>query len=166
MLAAVLKGILDRTGVDPKLVNDIQVGNVLPRGGGATVARMAQFYAGFPETTTISTVNRQCSSGLQAVANIAASIEAGFIDIGIGAGVESMTMHYGPEAMPESMSSKADQCQQAADCLIPMGITSENVAKEYSVSREKQDRLAAESHQKAARAQGPPTQVFSLVILF
>ncbi|KAI9145407.1 Thiolase, N-terminal domain-containing protein [Paraphysoderma sedebokerense] len=153
MLAAVLKATIERTGLNPALVQDIQVGNVLPPGGGATVARMSALYAGFPDTTAISTVNRQCSSGLQAVATIAHEIQAGMIDVGIGAGVESMTMNYGPVAMPQSTSDKVTAFQPAADCLLPMGITSENVAAQYSVDRKKQDQLAVISHQKAAKAQ-------------
>lgn len=136
LLAAVLKEIV--TGFDPKLVDDIQVGNVLPAAGGATVARMAQLYAGFPSTSSISTVNRQCSSGLQAVHYIASAIQNGTIDIGIGAGCESMSLGYGPTAMPPSYNDDILTNQLAADCLIPMGITSENVAKQFSISREKQ----------------------------
>ncbi|RCH82105.1 3-ketoacyl-CoA thiolase with broad chain length specificity, partial [Rhizopus stolonifer] len=66
MLAGVLKGLIEQTKVDPAVVNDIVVGNVLPPGGGATNARMATLYAGFPENSAVNTVNRQCSSGLQA----------------------------------------------------------------------------------------------------
>lgn len=84
MLATVLKGVLAKTGIDPKLVEDLVVGNVLPPGGGATVARMAALYAGIPESSAVMTVNRQCSSGLQAVAQIASAIKSGYIEIGIG----------------------------------------------------------------------------------
>lgn len=84
MLATVLKGVLSKTGIDPKLIEDIVVGNVLPPGGGATLARMASLYAGIPETSSVMTVNRQCSSGLQAVAQIASAIKSGYIEIGIG----------------------------------------------------------------------------------
>ncbi|KAG0335463.1 3-ketoacyl-CoA thiolase with broad chain length specificity, partial [Podila horticola] len=87
LLAAVLIAIKERTGIDPKLVDDICVGNVLQAAGGATVSRMAALYAGYPESTSIYTTNRQCSSGLQAVVSIASHIQAGLIDIGIGAGV-------------------------------------------------------------------------------
>jgi acetyl-CoA acyltransferase 1 len=99
------------------------------------------------------TVNRQCSSGLQAVANIAQAIMAGTIEIGIGAGVESMTRHYGPGAMPEGMSQTVMEMPLAADSLMPMGITSENVAAKFKVDRQKQDRFSVASHQKAAAAQ-------------
>lgn len=102
----------------------------------------------------MATVNRQCSSGLQAVANIAHAIMAGTISIGIGAGVESMTRHYGqPGAMPDSISPEVLESQEARDCMIPMGLTSENVASKFRVDREKQDRFAAASHRKAAAAQ-------------
>ncbi|KAF1798739.1 Thiolase, N-terminal domain-containing protein [Mucor lusitanicus] len=153
MLAPVFKAIIQKTGIDPKLVEDITVGNVLPQGGGATNARMAALYAGFPETTAVSTLNRQCSSGLQAVVQIATAIQAGILEIGIGAGVESMTLNYGASSLAPTSERIADNCESAADCLIPMGITSENVAADFQVSREKQDAFAAESHRKADIAQ-------------
>ncbi|KAG0314428.1 3-ketoacyl-CoA thiolase with broad chain length specificity [Dissophora globulifera] len=154
LLAAVLIAIKDRTKIDPALVDDICVGTVLQAAGGATVSRMAALYAGYPEKTSVYTTNRQCSSGLQAVVNIAAHIQAGLIDIGIGAGVESMTMGYGPSAMAEKTSEKiAESCQPAADCQLPMGITSENVASDFHVDRVKQDKFAAASFAKAAKAQ-------------
>jgi len=153
LLVAVFKAVLDRSGIDPALVEEIQVGNVLPPGGGASVARMAQIAAGFPVSSTIATVNRQCSSGLTAINHVALQIAAGQIDIGIGAGVESMTMGYGAGVMPEKMSEKVLENEQAADCLLPMGITSENVAAKYHVTREQQDAFAAKSFQKASAAQ-------------
>lgn len=155
LLAAVLKAVLDKTRIDPKIVEDICVGNVLPPGGGATTARMAALFAGFPESTAISTTNRQCSSGLQAVANIVAAIKAGYIGVGIGAGVESMTQHYGPQALQMDISERLmhGPVPSVPDCLIPMGQTSENVAERWKISREAQDRFALVSHQKASRAQ-------------
>jgi acetyl-CoA acyltransferase 1 len=139
--------------LDPKLIEDISVGNVLPPAGGASAARMAALHAGIPNTTSINTVNRQCSSGLTAISQIANEIKTGMIDIGIGAGVESMTKGYGAAAMPPSYSELVLSNQEAADCLIPMGITSENVAADYGISREVQDAFAASSFQKAAKAQ-------------
>ncbi|GAA5901648.1 uncharacterized protein JCM6883_000351 [Sporobolomyces salmoneus] len=153
LLVAVFKGVVERSGIDKNLVEEIQVGNVLPPGGGATVARMAQLAAGFPSTSSIATVNRQCSSGLIAVNHIALQIAAGQIDVGIGAGVESMTMGYGAGVMPEKFSETVLENEAAADCLLPMGITSENVAAEYNVSRDAQDAFAATSFQRAAAAQ-------------
>jgi len=151
MLAAVLKGVIDRVKLDPKNVDDIQVGNVLQAGAGAGPARQAMFYAGFPETTSVGAVNRQCSSGLQAVANIASAISAGIIDVGIGAGVESMTMGYGADAMGK-VNPRSEDVPLASDCNLPMGVTSENVAKKFNVPREKQDLFAAESYRRAVDA--------------
>lgn len=153
LLEAVLKESVRRTGVDPKLIEDIAVGNVLPPGGGANVARMAMLSAGIPNTTPINTLNRQCSSGLTAVAQIANEIRSGEIDIGIGAGVESMTNGYGASVLPEKMSERILANQEAADCLLPMGITSENVAADYKIDRRTQDEFAAGSYAKAAKAQ-------------
>ena len=154
------------------------VGNVLPAGGGASAARMAALYAGIPNSAAINTVNRQCSSGLSAVNQIANQIRAGEIDIGIGgcslwlhpffhpctnyfsitfssigAGVESMTKGFGARAMPEGYSELVLSNDESADCLIPMGITSENVAEMYNISRETQDEFSAKTFQKAAVAQ-------------
>jgi len=153
MLSAVFKATIEKTKINPALVEDICVGNVLPAGGGATAARMAVLHAGFPDTTSVNTTNRQCSSGLQACVQIASAIQTGLIEIGIGAGVESMTLNYGAGAMGATSEKVASECDAAADCLVPMGITSENVAKEFHVTREKQDAFAAASHQKAIAAQ-------------
>ncbi|RHZ74116.1 hypothetical protein Glove_227g164 [Diversispora epigaea] len=153
LLAAVFKAILDKSKIDPKSIQDIAVGNVLPPGGGATVARAAALYAGIPNTSALNTVNRQCSSGLQAVVQIAHEIALDQIEIGIGAGVESMTFGYGAGVMPTHTSEVVFSNQEAADCLLPMGITSENVAKKFGVGRQKQDAFSALSHKKAAAAQ-------------
>ncbi|KAF5480959.1 hypothetical protein F2P56_001660 [Juglans regia] len=104
----------------------------------------------FQETVPIRTVNRQCSSGLQAVADVAASIKAGFYDIGIGAGLESMTMDQIDRI--HKANPKVDIFAQARDCLLPMGITSENVAQRYGVTRQEQDHAAVVSHRRAAAA--------------
>lgn len=152
-LGVVLKGLIARTGVDPSKVEDVAVGNVLPPGGGATGARQATLWAGIPDTTAVNTVNRQCSSGLAAVNQIANEIIANQIDLGIGAGTESMTLNYGAGVMPVKMSDEVMSNEQAADCMLPMGITSENVAKKYNVTREKQDVFAAESYKRAYDAQ-------------
>ncbi|KAI8639603.1 Thiolase, N-terminal domain-containing protein [Parasitella parasitica] len=153
ILAGVFKAVIKQTGIDPAIVNDISVGGVLPPGGGATNARMAALYAGFPESSSVATCNRQCSSGLQAVVQIATAIQTGLIEVGIGAGVESMTKNYGAASLSTTSEKIADSCAAAADCLIPMGITSENVAAEFNVTRAKQDAFAASSHTKAVAAQ-------------
>jgi acetyl-CoA acyltransferase 1 len=153
MLGNVFKGVIAQSKIDPKLIQDIAVGNVLPPGGGATVARMAALWAGIPNTAAINTLNRQCSSGLATVNQIANEIAMGQIDIGIGAGVESMTQNYGAGVMPEKFSDAVMENEEASDCLMPMGITSENVAKQFGIDRKKQDDFAAKSYQKAFKAQ-------------
>jgi acetyl-CoA acyltransferase 1 len=153
LLSAVLKGLLAQTKLDPSLVGDIQVGNVLMPGCGVTTARMAALHAGFPETVPVCAVNRQCSSALATCGNIAAAIKAGYIDIGIGAGVESMSLYYGPQAMPTNLNETILNYKPSSEVLIPMGTTSENVAKEFNVTRKDQDIFAFRSHQLAANAQ-------------
>ncbi|CAG8534498.1 4268_t:CDS:2 [Ambispora gerdemannii] len=153
ILAAAFKGLLERSKIDPKLIEDVAVGNVLPAGGGATVARAAALYVGIPNTSALNTVNRQCSSGLQAVVQIAHEIALDQIEIGIGAGVESMTFGYGASAMPAETSEIIFANPESADCLLPMGTTSENVANQFGITREKQDAFSAESHRRAAAAQ-------------
>ncbi|KAF4367276.1 hypothetical protein G4B88_026783 [Cannabis sativa] len=151
LLAPVLKALIDKTNLNPSEVGDIVVGSVLAPGSQrASECRMAAFYAGFPETVPVRTVNRQCSSGLQAVADVAAAIKAGFYDIGIGAGLESMTVN--PMAWEGSVNPKVKIFEQAQNCLLPMGITSENVASRFGVSRKEQDQAAVESHRRAAAA--------------
>jgi acetyl-CoA acyltransferase 1 len=152
LLVAALKGVVAKTGIDVKAVEDVQVGTVLAAGGGASEAKMALFAAGFPDTVSLATTNRQCSSGLQAFANIASAIRAGYITVGIAAGVESMSNHSF-DAGVGKLNSALFASKDAADCLIPMGMTSENVAAKYNISREEQDIFAARSQQLAAKAQ-------------
>ncbi|KAM9601684.1 3-ketoacyl-CoA thiolase, peroxisomal isoform 2-T2 [Trichechus inunguis] len=140
-----------RHPVQSALVWRSRVGNVLQPGAGALMARIAQFLSDIPETVPLSTVNRQCSSGLQAVANIAGGIRNGSYDIGMACGVESMSL--ADRGNPGNITSRLVEQKKARDCLIPMGITSENVAERFGISREKQDAFALASQQKAARAQ-------------
>lgn len=84
VLSGVFRSAYTKIGLDPALIEDITVGNVLLPGSGAGPARMAELHAGIPITTPISTVNRQCSSGLAATNTIAAQIKSGQIDIGLG----------------------------------------------------------------------------------
>lgn len=95
LMTGALKGLLERSKIDPALVEDVCVGEVLAPGGGATEMRAAALVAGFPESTAVRTLNRQCSSGLQACVDVANQIRAGMIEVGIGAGVESMSTQYG-----------------------------------------------------------------------
>ncbi|KAF9504368.1 hypothetical protein BS47DRAFT_1374399 [Hydnum rufescens UP504] len=147
-LAAVLREAYERVGLDPALIGDIAVGNVCPPGGGANMARMAGFSAGIPFTTPVSTINRQCSSGLAAVHQVVNQIRAGEIDIGI---VHVHVLRAG--MFPKGWSDKVLENKMAAECLTPMGITSENVAAKFGVTREMQDQFGALSMQKAVKAQ-------------
>ena len=154
LLAAVLRSVVERVKLSPKEVQDIVVGNTLQPGGGAMTARIGEFLAGFPDTTTIMAVNRLCSSGLEACAVIASKIRAGVIDIGIGSGVESMSVYdMNASVNAEKLSEAIFDHPQARTCLIGMGETSENVAEKFGVSKEKQNQMAYDSHQKAWKAQ-------------
>ncbi|EQK99353.1 3-ketoacyl-CoA thiolase [Ophiocordyceps sinensis CO18] len=152
IMAGVLKAIIDRSHITPALVEDICVGSVLAPGGGATEMRGASLVAGFPESTAVRTLNRQCSSGLQACVDVANQIKAGMIDVGIGAGVESMSLQYGPAAVTE-FSELLESHPEAANCKVPMGVLSEDMAKDLKISRASQDAFAASSYQKAVKAQ-------------
>jgi len=153
LLAAVMKETLDRSGCDPAILGDVVVGNVLQGGAGALTSRMAGFLAGIPEDVPLQAINRQCSSGLQAVANVAAAIKAGQYDVGIGAGVESMTVNTMMDSIPKAINPAVFQHDKAQECMIPMGNTSENVAAKFGITRETQDAFAAASHNKAEAAQ-------------
>ena len=151
MVAAVLKAAVEATGISPHEVGDVVFGSVLGAASQrATECRIGMFLAGFPEKVPVHTVNRQCSSGLQSIASVAASIKAGFYDIGIAGGVESMSTN--PMTWEGGANPKIEENEMAASCLIPMGITSENVAAKFNVSREEQDRMAVRSHARAAAA--------------
>lgn len=152
LLAGAFKAVLEKSKIDPSLVEDIAVGNVLAPGAGATEFRAAALVAGFPESAAVKALNRQCSSGLQAVADIANAIKSGMIDIGVGAGVESMSLQYGPGAVTE-FSELLENHMQAANCKVPMGVLSEQMAKDKSITRADQDAFAASSFQKAVKAQ-------------
>ncbi|UNI18260.1 Acetyl-CoA C-acyltransferase [Purpureocillium takamizusanense] len=152
LMAGVLKSVIERSKINPALVEDICVGTVLAPGGGATEMRGASLVAGFPETTAVRTLNRQCSSGLQACVDVANQIRAGMIDVGIGAGVESMSTQYGPSAVTE-FSELLESHPEAANCKVPMGVLSEDMAKDLKISRADQDAFAAASYQKAVKAQ-------------
>lgn len=157
LLTTVFQGTLQETGVAGKDIEDICLGNCLMPPSGAAAMRMAQIVAGIPYSTSLQWVNRQCSSGLQAVSHIANAIATKQIKIGLGGGVESMSFYpmksiKAPDVDWETMQNN----QTAMDCLIPMGVTSENVVTKYGLDRKSLDDFAVRSHQKAAaaRAQG------------
>ena len=120
-------------------------------GRAAYSIRAAALAAGYPNTTAASSVNRFCSSGLKAVQDIADQIGCGSIDIGLAVGAESMSAGGGSPGKP--FHPDILKAQEAVDCMQPMGQTSENVGKDFNISRESQDRYAAESFQRAERAQ-------------
>eukprot|EP00927_Polykrikos_kofoidii_P073737 TRINITY_DN69757_c0_g1_i1.p1 TRINITY_DN69757_c0_g1~~TRINITY_DN69757_c0_g1_i1.p1 ORF type:complete len:428 (-),score=83.44 TRINITY_DN69757_c0_g1_i1:494-1777(-) len=154
LLTPLFKATLEKTKLDANLIEDVAIGNVSQPGAGATTARAAQFLACLPMEVPISTVNRQCCSGLQAAVNIASNIIAGNIDVGIAGGVENMSMYGIMDGVDfNKLSTEIPDNELAAGCLTPMGITSENVAEKYGITREKQDAVAARSHQKALAAQ-------------
>lgn len=143
-----------RANIEAKDVQDVLIGNVLAELGFAKTGRMALLNAGFPVTTTFHTVNRQCSSSLQAVTHLAHSIWAGQIDVAMAGGVESMSKNYQTRGVPADVgpSLRGTAVKSAADCLMPMGITSENVASRYKISRQMQDDFALLSHSRANQA--------------
>lgn len=126
LLTAALKAVLERAKADPKLIEDVAVGNALQPAAGQVSARMAQFMAGIPETSGCMAVNRQCSSGLQACMHVAESIISGRHNIGIGAGVESMSYGNMMDIVnPDTLWESVFDNENARNCLMPMGITSE-----------------------------------------
>ncbi|KAK6165868.1 hypothetical protein SNE40_022693 [Patella caerulea] len=149
LLAAVFKAVIADVNVSPSDIGDICIGNVGDSRAAAT-ARFAQFYSGIPETVPIFTTNRQCSSGLQAVLNVAGSIRNGVCNVGLAGGFESMTLQNNNT---KDINPRVFEVEKARDCLIPMGITSENVAKRFGVSRLKQDQFSVESQRRASEAQ-------------
>ncbi|KAI0877378.1 Thiolase, N-terminal domain-containing protein [Hypoxylon argillaceum] len=156
LLSAVLRATLAaHPALPPSLIADVAVGVVLSELGGSKAARMALNHAGFPNATALHTVNRACASSLQSIAGAAAQIRAGACDVAVAAGMESMTRNYGSRAVPADVwpALRASPNRHARDCLMPMGLTSENVAARYGVSRASQDAFAVASHARAARAQ-------------
>lgn len=152
LLIPVLKKILEETKVEAKEVGDLVAGTVLQRGDTSVVElRVAGMLSGFPESVPVKIVNRLCSSGLQAIADGAAAIEAGYQKIVIAGGFEMMSLASmdNKEIRP---NSKARKNKEALGCYMSMGQTSENVAEKYGISRERQDQLAVVSHARASVA--------------
>ncbi len=148
----VLRGLLARNlEVKPEAVEDLVLGCAMPEGEqGLNVARVAGFLGGLPKETSAITINRFCSSGLQAVAMAAAQIAAGFDDLVVAGGVESMSM---VPMTGNKLSASPEAMERFPDVYTPMGITAENVATRFEVSRADQDAFSLSSHQKAAAAQ-------------
>ncbi|CAB1341250.1 unnamed protein product [Coregonus sp. 'balchen'] len=119
LLSCVMTAVLVDVGLSPERLGDVCVGNVLQPGAGALMARVAHFLSGFPETVPVYTVNRMCSSGLQALLNIAGAIRSGSYDMGLACGVESMSLRDAGE--PGDVSPRLMDYEKARDCVIPMG---------------------------------------------
>ena len=152
LLAHAIRGTLaDAPGIDFKRIEDAIIGCAMPEAEqGMNVARIAVLLAGLPDTVSAMTVNRFCSSGLQAVALAADRIKLGEADLMLAGGTESMSMvpmmGYKPAINPGIFSD------QNVAIAYGMGITAENVATRWNVSREDQDQFAYASHQKAIAA--------------
>ena len=153
MLAHVLKVALEQCpGIDTKVVDDVIVGCAMPEAEqGMNVARIGLLLAGFPNTVSGMTINRFCSSGVQAVALAADRIRLGEADVMIAAGTESMSMVPMGGNKPSFSPAIFDKNENIA-IAYGMGITAENVAQQWGITREQQDMFAAESHRRALRA--------------
>ena len=150
MAAAVLKSACERSGITPEQVQDVTLGCAIPeQAQGMNVARVAAIAAGMPDTTSGMTVNRFCSSGLEAMSIAAGKIEAGMYDVAIAGGTESMSMVQMPGA---KVSPNPRLSKEKPEVYIAMGNAGDNVAKDFNISREEIDRFALASNQKAAAA--------------
>jgi acetyl-CoA acyltransferase len=153
MLAHVLKGVVAQVpGLDPHDIGDVIVGCAMPEGEqGMNVARIGVLLAGLPDSIPAMTINRFCSSGVQAVAIAADRIRTGDDDVVIAAGTESMSM-VPMMGNKVALNDAVFQGDENVAIAYGMGITAENVAKQWKVTREEQDAFAVASHQKAAKA--------------
>ena len=151
MAATVIKELLNRTpNLDPAQIEDVVFGCAFPEGEqGMNMARMIALRAGLPDTVPAETINRYCSSGVQSIAHIAYAIKAGDIEVGIGGGVESMSM---VPMMGYKFSPNPHFALELPHYYTNMGLTAENVAVKYGISREEQDTFALQSNLKAAKA--------------
>jgi acetyl-CoA acyltransferase len=151
LLSFILNAAVERTpNLEKKMVDDVMVGCSFPEAEqGLNIGRIATRIAGFPVEVSGATVNRFCSSGLEAIALASLRVMSGWSDIVIGAGVESMTFVPMGGNLPRP---HPEYTRQHADMYTSMGITAENVANRYKISRERQDEFALHSHRKAAEA--------------
>ncbi|KAH7311859.1 Thiolase, N-terminal domain-containing protein [Rhexocercosporidium sp. MPI-PUGE-AT-0058] len=154
ILGPVMSESVRRANIQPRDVNDVLIGNVLAELGFAKTGRMCLNHNGFPNSTTFHTVNRQCSSSLQAITHLSHAIMVGQINVALAGGVESMSRNYGSRGVPQDVSLhlRDSPVKDARDCLMPMGITSENVAERYGIGRKEQDEFALASHRRALEA--------------
>ncbi|WP_321933822.1 acetyl-CoA C-acetyltransferase, partial [Burkholderia cenocepacia] len=160
--AAVIRAVLERAGVKPEQVSEVIMGQVLTAGSGQNPARQSLIKAGLPNAVPGMTINKVCGSGLKAVMLAANAIVAGDAEIVIAGGQENMSAS--PHVLPGSRDGFRMGDAKLVDTMIVdglwdvynqyhMGITAENVAKEYGITREEQDAFAALSQNKAEAAQ-------------
>jgi len=168
LAAFVVKAAVERVPqLDHSLIEDVILGCAFPEGEqGMNLARLVSALAGLPETVGGVTVNRFCASSLQAVNMAAQNIMLGYGDVFVAGGVESMSrvpmMGFSPSLNPRLLKHKEGEeytspyppaeLEYALSSYIPMGITAENLAREYQISRQEQDAFALRSHQKAVAA--------------
>ncbi|MDH4580769.1 acetyl-CoA C-acyltransferase [Pseudomonas sp. BN415] len=156
-----IKGVIERSGVDPAAIGHVVMGNVIPTlPRDAYLSRVAAMNAGIPKEASAFNVNRLCGSGLQAIVSAAQAVMLGDVEMAIGAGAESMSR--GPYMMPAARWGGRMGNMQALDCVlgvlhdpfhsIHMGITAENVAAHSGISRETQDEFAVEEQRRASLA--------------
>ena len=151
MAAIATREALRRADVQPVAIEDVVLGCASPEGEqGLNVARQVGMLAGLPDEVPAMTINRFCSSGLQAAAIVSDRIMTGSIDVGLAGGLESMSLIPMGGAKIALNPAVVDQFP---DAYIPMGNTAENVARQFGVSRGDQDAFALASHQKAVAAQ-------------
>ncbi len=151
MAAAVVRDLLRRApALDAAEIEDVILGCAFPEGEqGMNLARLVALWAGLPESVAAETINRFCSSGLQAIAHAAFAILAGQLQVAIAGGVESMSM------VPMTgfkFSPSPYLAENAPQSFTSMGLTAENVAAKYGISREDQDKFSLRSHQRAVKA--------------
>ncbi|HJQ26541.1 MAG TPA: acetyl-CoA C-acyltransferase [Blastocatellia bacterium] len=151
MAATAIKAALERApGLDPAQVEDAVLGCATPEAeAGMNVARQAAWLAGLPKETSAVTINRFCSSGLQAIAFAAERIMAGWADCIVAGGTETMSM------IPmggHTIRPNPTLVEQWPDYFLNMGLTAENLAQKYSISRQEADEFSLRSHQKAIEA--------------
>ncbi|WP_447637057.1 acetyl-CoA C-acyltransferase [Flavobacterium microcysteis] len=158
--AVAIKGALDKINLDPKLVDEVFMGNVVQAGVGQAPARQAALYAGLPNSVIATTVNKVCASGMKAVMMGAQSIISGDAEIIVAGGMENMSLipHYlhlrnghkfGPASMIDGMQK--DGLTDAYDNNA-MGVCADLCATEYKISREEQDQFAIQSYERSAKA--------------
>ncbi|KAF7684569.1 3-ketoacyl-CoA thiolase, peroxisomal [Astathelohania contejeani] len=147
LLYTAISGSLNRANISPELIEEVVLGNVLCNSGGTIESRMACLRSGIPVSTPVMTINRQCGSGLEAVYNIVQKIREGSIEVGMAGGFESMTKNMMPNSYDTCTEVQKDE--NAKDCLLSMGMVSENMAEIFNILRNVADIYATKSQNRA-----------------